>query len=214
MKTTYSVFVLLILALIGLGGCCEECARESVGSFAFTPQEEIWFEFADTKERTFRNPSTGAQLLFKYEDVIANVEEQLFDCQDNGRCGFCCKSFGNPFRFVQLRSSDGFFVFDITLRKDFQRFEPTDDPNTITSYLSITFNNNLTCQLPNLPDTVLTEDINLENKDFFNVFTCESSRASSFNVPGEPVKFYFNQLNGIIAFEVIGENENEIWILV
>ncbi|MEM6342593.1 MAG: hypothetical protein AAF927_01890 [Bacteroidota bacterium] len=205
---------LLLLLVIVFGGCCEECQRESLGSFEFTPIEEAWIEFAETKERTFRNTTTGSQVLFKYEDIVASFETQLFECDDFGRCGLCCTTFDNPFRFVQLRSSDGQYVFDITLRKDFQNFAPTDDPNKIESYLSITFNNFLTCQLFSLPDTVLTEDINLGGKDFFNVSMCDFSTGNSFNVPGEPIRFYFNKLNGIIGFEVIGENENEIWILV
>lgn len=208
------LFPFLLIFVFAVGGCCEECQRESIGSFSFTPVEENWIEFAETRERTFRNTTTGSQVLFKYEDIISGFEAQLFECDDFERCGLCCSTFDNPFLFVQLKSSDDNFIFEITLRKDFQNFSPTDDPAKIESFLSITFNNFLTCQLMSLPDTILTEDVNLAGKDFFDVSMCEFTNGNNFNVPGEPVRFYFNKLNGLVGFEVIGENENEIWILI
>ena len=205
--------ILLLAGVLLVGGCCDNCDKPFLGEFFLTTAEEDWIAFWDKPALVFRS-ATGDEQIFSYIEPFTGFEELIFDCEET-KCGFCCNEFRNAYIFTQLTSSSGNFVFDITLRKDFVNNTPLDNLEDITASMSITFNNFITCNIIDIPNATFTETLNLNNKDYFQVFTCDNAGGSVLELQGEPVKFYFTKKDGIVGFEVVGDvpGETVLWNL-
>lgn len=203
-----------LVILFFLGSCCPECDKPFLGEFSLTTEEAEWMEFTEEFTRQFRSDK-GQELTFFYSDLQSGFEDLISDC-DETACGFCCNEYRNGFLYTQLLSSDQGFKFDITLRKDFINYTPQDDPATIRAALSITFNEKLTCSVLDVPNVTFTETLNIGNRDFFQVFTCEYGASRGIDFAGEPVRFYFTVAEGIVGFEIADTSPGEtiVWNLL
>ncbi|MCB0835578.1 MAG: hypothetical protein KDD99_02870 [Bacteroidetes bacterium] len=201
-------FIITILFSVSLVSCCPPCEPEDLGDFLLLEDTGKWFEFTDDADRTFINDLNQEDIL-SYSPIESGFEDLGTNCTEENNCGICCDMFGGGYAYTELTSANLSVSFHITFKKDFRQFVPTDDPFTITDYLTITFNNSLSCELSGLPEVNLTKSVILNGTTFTQVFSCE--RDAGINLgPSDPRAFYFTEQEGIVGFEM---GNGTVWSL-
>ena len=194
-------YITLGIIVLLIAGCCKPCEKEDLGQFLLANETGGILDFTIIDSRVFTS-NLNQQETFTYSPVSTGFEEMAANCNTESNCGFCCNNYQAGFAYTQFLSSNGTNVFDITVKKDFLQFEPTDDPNSITDYLTITFNNILTCELFDLPDVNLIGNVTLNDKTFTKVFSCELDAGAGNPGPASPTAFYFTVEKGIVGYKL------------
>lgn len=191
----------LLSMLVVFDACCEPCAKGFVGEYFLLDGSDDWLAFAEEEVRLFEDQN-GRQAVFTYDPIQGGANELEANCDFDDNCGACCDEYRANFRFTSLSGDNNAFRFDFTLQKDFIQHtieEPTED---IEDYLSITFNNTITCELFFLPDTVLSQQTTIHGIEYSNLAICESSDNNLDPNSPAPKVFYFNKQEGIVGFEL------------
>ena len=201
--------MLTVLLGLALSGCCPPCEKGYLADFSLRQASGDWFDFLNQDTRLFEDQD-GRQMVFTYEAATSGFEELQEDCTFDDRCGACCYEYMAGYLYTALRSDDGAFVVNLTLRKDFLSHSPLDDPALIDDYLSMTFNNQLTCELYEIPSRVLTRNLTLNGRTYNQVWYCEANLAP--NAPGDtPAACYYSRQQGIVGFKLA---DGTTWSLV
>ena len=97
----------------------------------------------------------------------------------------------------------------MNMRKDFLRHTPEENPEDIGEYISITMNNRLTGNLFLLTPEYIAK-VSLNGVDYTKVFVTKNDQILD-PVSRDPFKFYFNEANGIVGYELAN---GEVWNLL
>lgn len=192
-----------------LGGCCPTCEKGDLGDYLLDESSDSWTSFTIASTRVYSG-SNGQEEVFVWEDVEMGLEEQLFNCDEESKCGFCCETFRSGYLYTQMISSNGVSVFNLVVKKDFIQYTPNDNPQDIPDMIIVSLNNRLVCDITGLPERVLTETVTLNGKKFNKVFSCKADPGSYAPGSSDPVAFYFTKEDGIVGYELAN---NTIWNL-
>ncbi|MDX2247888.1 MAG: hypothetical protein SF052_13975 [Bacteroidia bacterium] len=202
-------FGVLVAGVLLISGCCSSCEKDDLGDYLLKEFSRSWTSYTIAATRVYSG-SSGQEEVFVWEPVESGLEEQLYNCEDKNRCGFCCETFRSGYLYTQLVSSSGVFVFNLVVKKDFVQFTPDDNPLDISDMIVVSFNNRLVCDITGIPDTLLTQSVTLNGKTFSKVFTCRADPGSYTAGSSDPVAFYFTKEDGIVGYELAN---NTIWNL-
>ncbi|MEL6134098.1 MAG: hypothetical protein AAFR59_12105, partial [Bacteroidota bacterium] len=200
--------VMLLSAL--LTGCCGECENQFLGDFLVRDSSKEWLApFANTT-RVFRNQN-GQTTTLTYGDALVGEEPLFFNCVElPGTCGLCCDDYTASFFGMTAQSTNGEYVFQFVVRKDFVQQTPNELPADVDDSFSIDFNQStisgFRCELFQLSTVELNASITLNNESFSGVLVCEDQSV----LPNQPTGIYYNKEDGIVGWRL---GDDEVWAL-
>ncbi|RMG58577.1 MAG: hypothetical protein D6722_23405 [Bacteroidetes bacterium] len=200
---------LMLLLLGSLSACCPPCEKGFIADFALQEATNDWFAFLNQDTRLFED-ETGRQMVFTYEPGTRGFEDLEEDCTFDERCGACCYQYRSAFFYTELRSADGAFAINLTLRKNFLTHSVFDEPATVDDYLSMTLNNQLTCELFGIPGQTLTRTLTLNGHLYNQVWYCEANLPPNAP-PTTPAGCYFTRADGIVGLTLA---DGTTWSLI
>lgn len=207
-----------IQTIIGLGlavsallwsGCCEECNKPTLGEFTVQDGSRTIINQLGTISSLSFSDGGIQQTIMSYSLPTSGLTPNIVDCDPELKCGLCCSEFSGEFLATSLTSSNGNLVFNINVQKNNGLINSEAIPDNVTDVFSITFNNQLTCEIFNMPDSTFTTDVTLHGKTFKNIFVCDGVNPDG-KIGSDPKAFYFSKELGIIGFELFN---GSVWRL-
>ena len=201
-----SLLTLIAMALL-IGSCCAPCEKPNLGDYPIQQGTRDWLSFANGENIIFKNES-GETLVMTWSFLQEGVEELLENCDSEENCGVCCNSYQAGWVYTALTSENSLHAFSLTARKDFINASVNENRTAYDDYLTITYNNSLTCEWYQVPDELPTQSITLAGESFSGVYSCEDD--SGDLDPNSVVAYYFKPGEGIVGFE---EEDGTTWAL-
>jgi hypothetical protein len=195
-RNTY--YMALWLSLVA-SACCAPCERENLGDYPLQARTLTWLSFADGEQLRFRS-SDGQVRLFSYTPLQEADEQLLDNCDDTDNCGLCCNTFQAGTAYTRLMSEDGRLIWDIIANKDFVNASINDGLGRYEDFLTINFNDALSCEVFGIPDTTFGRSVTLNGRTFSGVMACEVAPGASSPDRSGVVGYYFQPEVGIVGF--------------
>ena len=186
------------LGLLLASGCCDPCDKGDLGDFLLQNGTEDWLVAAGDPSRTFTDQN-GQTLTFTYSPLEGGFTADQAGCDPPDDCGQCCFQLRSAFLYTRLSGPNGARYFDLRIEKDFVQHTVDDPPAAITDYLRISSQDQLSCELFEIPSLELTNSVLLNGQVYTEVFSCERSDRSG--ATDEVVAWHFNRQRGIVGFE-------------
>jgi hypothetical protein len=205
MKHSPLFYSLICVAALLFSACCGDCNRTFVGTFLISDDAREQLDFASDDTRLFSSNGNQTEVL-SYSIPFFSRDQVPFNCIELGNCGTCCDEYEAESAYLELSSAGNAFVFDISLQKDFLNNLPTDPPNTVGDFFSITMNNQLTGELF-LDNPLYKDRVTVNGQEYRNVFEVLADPSSLDSTKRDPAAFYFYPDQGIVAFRLANGEE-------
>lgn len=191
--------VLLSALALLLLSCCPPCEKPTLGPFALNQASLNRLGFLQPRTVTFENPDGDTRQL-RYFEPVQETEETEYSCEVSRVCPTCCGVYQAEYRYQQLASDDNSVAFEFLVRKDFRNQSPEDSPLSASDFLTMIFNQGVTCAVPRLADIQLQDSVTLNGVVYRNTAMCERPNPNVTTLRA-PLRFYFNLQRGIVGYE-------------